>query len=233
MPAFKSESFLQTIMRSFDWSRIKDLNLKHAWRTLSTEISKEFFGDEMVVVPNIGDAPYYDLMVSFSKNKSGFVDKLARVPAEYKLLGHFSDLAKTFISHDGGPVTDSTEFLYMCQHPAFEDIRPTEHGMVWEKDSKRIRVELKGLKKVVTNWTVDSGSLVLDLELEELHDVKSVYVISEVIYSERVFMEMRLADKKLADEIRNIPVAFSYVKFPVDKDGVLKVSIRLYMYLTF
>ena len=82
---------------------------------------------------------------------------------------------------------------------------------------------------MVTNRTVDSGSLVLDLELEELHDVKSVYVISEVIYSERVFMEMRLADKKLADEIRNIPVAFSYVKFPVDKDGVLKVSIRFYL----
>ena len=65
-------------MRSIDWSRIKDLNFKQAWRILSSEISNKFFHDEMVVVPNIGDAAYYDLMVCFSKNKSGY--KLAGAP---------------------------------------------------------------------------------------------------------------------------------------------------------
>jgi len=209
-------------MRSIDWSRIKDLNFKQAWRILSSEISNKFFHDEMDVVPNIGDAAYYDLMVCFSKNKSGFVDKLAGAPAEYKLLGHFSDLAKTFISHDGGPVTDSSDFLYMCQHPSFEDIRPRDHSMIWEKNSKMIHIELNGLRKVVTNWTVESGSLVLDLELEELNGIKSVYIIGEVIYSERVFMEMKVSDGKLACEISNVPVAFSYIKFPVDKDGILQ-----------
>ena len=88
-----------------------------------------------------------------------------------------------------------------------------------------IHIELNGLRKVVTNWTVESGSLVLDLELKELNGIKFVYIIGEVIYSERVFMEMKLSDGKLADEISNVPVAFSYMKFPVDKDGILQVVL--------
>ena len=102
--------------------------------------------------------------------------------------------------------------------------------MIWEKNSKKIHIELNGLRKVVTNWTVESGSLVLDLELEELNGIKSVYIIGEVIYSERVFMEMKLSDGKLADEISNVPVAFSYIKFPVDKDGILQVVLLVVIF---
>ena len=38
-------------------------------------------------------------------------------------------------------------------------------------------------------------------------------------------MEMKLSNGKLADEISNVPVAFSYMKFPVDKDGILQVLL--------
>ena len=93
-----------------------------------------------------------------------------------------------------------------------------------------IQIELNGLRKVVTNWTVESGSLVLDLELKELNGIKFVYIIGEVIYSERVFMEMKLSDGNFADEISNVPVAFSFMKFPVDKDGILQVVLLVVIF---
>ena len=103
--------------------------------------------------------------------------------------------------------------------------------MIWEKISKMIHIELNGLRKLVT-WTVESGSLVLDLEFEELNGIEYVYIIDEVIYSERVFMETKLSDGKLAGEISNVPVAFSY-KFPVDKDGILQVVLLVFYFFCF
>ena len=69
------------------------------------------------------------------------------------------------------------------------------------------------------------GSLVLDCEKVDLCN-DSVYIISEVVYAEKVIIDIQINtkdkyDSNIVEIDSKIPVAFSYLKFPVDKNGVL------------
>ena len=61
-----------------------------------------------------------------------------------------------------------------------------------------------------------------DTSIEELTEAGKVYVITEVIYAETVIVEVDSKKMSEAREMKRIPVAFSYFKFPMSSGGVLK-----------
>ena len=69
-----------------------------------------------------------------------------------------------------------------------------------------------------------SGMLVMDKSFEELADVAKVYIISEVVFAETVIVEVDTKKKSEASEMKRIPVAFSYFKFPMNTEGVLQAG---------
>ena len=72
-------------MPDIAWDILKQTDLKVAWRLAVKDMSKEFFSSQMVVVPHIEEASFYDLMVCFTKEKIGVLEKLAKVGPEYQL----------------------------------------------------------------------------------------------------------------------------------------------------
>ena len=50
------------------WNELVSTDPKAAWSLTSVEIAKDMFNSEMIVVPRIDEAPYFDLMVCFSKS---------------------------------------------------------------------------------------------------------------------------------------------------------------------
>ena len=133
----------------------------------------------------------------------------------YRLHGHIADLVAT-------EKTDIPELVAMCKHPSKEDISLPDFSRTWTKGDKAIMVKLGGLSKLVTNWTISEGKLVLDTSIKELTEAGKVYVITEVIYAETVIVEVDSKKMSEAREMKRIPVAFSYFKFPMSSGGVLK-----------
>ena len=154
-------------------------------------------------------------MVCFTKCRANVIDKMARVGPVYRLHGHIADLVAT-------EKTDIPELVVMCKHPSKEDISLPNFSRTWTKGDKAIMVKLGGLSKLVTNWTIGEGKLVMDTSIKELTEAGKVYVITEVIYAETVIVEVDSKKVKEAREMKRIPVAFSYFKFPITSEGVLK-----------
>ena len=46
------------------------------------------------------------------------------------------------------------------------------------------------MTKYVTNWTIGAGNLVIDTNMEDLQGINTVYIISEVIYAEKIRVEV-------------------------------------------
>ena len=82
-------------------------------------------------------------------------------------------------------------------------------------------ITLEGMKKYAMNGNVE-GELVLDQEKFDLRN-ESVYIISEVIYATKVIIEI-YKTKNIYHFDNQIPVGFSYLKFPVDKTGTLHAA---------
>ena len=112
-----------------------------------------------------------------------------------------------------------------------EDLASTFFSYTWTDDNndKSVTIKMSGLSKYELNWNLKQGSLVLDCEKVDLCN-ESVYVISEVVYAETVIIDVQVNkeksefDRKIVEIDLNsgkIPVSFSYLKFPVDKNGVL------------
>ena len=85
-------------MSSIGWESLTTPDTHLAWSICSIEMSKNFFSSDMVVVPDIDEAHYYDLLVCFSKpNPKGVISnvkKLWKKTPDYCLHGHISDLIK-------------------------------------------------------------------------------------------------------------------------------------------
>ena len=210
-------------MSDISWDILDQVNLKVAWRLVSKDMSKSFFNSRMITVPHIEEATFYDLMVCFTKKNVGMLDKLAKVGPEYHLHGHVADLVKVY-TEDGNPKTNMQELLYTCQHPFEEQIETKGYRKNWEEGEKAITVEMSDLTKLVTNWAaIGEGSLVIDNRLEDLQGIKNIFIISEVIYADKISVDVKVGTARMSDEITvKTPVAFSYMKFPVDKLGVLQ-----------
>ena len=215
-------------MSGINWEKLKTPNMKLAWSLCSVDMSKHFFDAEMVVVPRIDEAPYFDLMVCFSKpNPKNIVKNVKNLitgDTDFTLQGHISDLIKKSTKDEKG--TNMKELLSACQNSIKADLARISETYSWENDSgnKSIDITLNNMSKEVINWsTLGEGDLVFDREILDLEGRRTVYVISEVIYAESVSINVSVEGESNAEILDlKIPVAFSYTKFPIDKDGVLK-----------
>ena len=81
-----------------------------------------------------------------------------------------------------------------------------------------------GLSKEVINWaSLNEGDLIFKIDLSGR---KRIYVISEVVYASKTSIMVKVDGSEHAEKVSlKIPVAFSYLKFPIDKNGELKQVI--------
>ena len=49
------------------WNELTSTDPKDAWCLISVEIAKELFDSQMIIVPRLEEAPFFDLMVCFTK----------------------------------------------------------------------------------------------------------------------------------------------------------------------
>merc|ERR1719348_785859 len=117
-------------------------------------------------------------MVCFCKIKIG--------RKEYNLLDHISDLVKTT---GPPPGTDLNELLKTYSKTIKEDIQPS-YSNTWTKGKKSVSVVVEGMSKHVVNWALYSHSLVLDTAKPFIHGLKTIYIISEVVYAEGIEVEL-------------------------------------------
>ena len=202
--------------RNVNLKKLNQLDPNLAWSLLTSEISDKFFDGTLLAVPDLEEASYFDLMVCFSKIKSNILQKFTKSEADFRLHGHFLDLAAE------GKIED--KFMEVVKNPLEEDLVRDSCSFSWtDGSSKAVTVTMEGMKKYVMNWNVE-GDLVLDQEKLDLRN-ESVYVISEVIYATKVIVEVEIYDTKNIYHFDNqIPVGFSYLKFPVDKTGTLQAA---------
>jgi len=199
-------------MSDLNWGTVGKGDIKDVWQAASPAISKELFNNKMAVVRNLPDASYYDLMTCFCKENKGLVGK------EYILMDHISDLVKT---SGPAPGTNLNELLNTCSHTIKEEIQ-TQYNKTWKKGKKSVSVTVEGMKKHVVNWALYTGDLVLNMGLPAVHNIKTVYVISEVVYADNILVEVDIDGVKVESSTDTpAPFAIDYQKFPVDNRGVL------------
>ena len=201
-----------TEMSDVNWSKLYIHDPNVAWSILTSEISETFFNGTLLAVPTIEEASYFDLMVCFSKVNSNILNKMSK--SKYRLHGHFLDLAS-----EGK--TDK-KLMKVLRKPLKEDFN-SECSSYWSDGNKQVKITLQGMKKYVMNWNLE-GDLVIDHKKVDFRN-RSVYVISEVVYAEKIIMEVQIYyTKNVYYFDKQIPVAFSYLKFPVDKNGILQAA---------
>ena len=207
------------------WKQLQSAsNLKTSWSIVSDELgryisSAEGLGEEVIAVPRIEEAAYYDLMVCFSKFKAHrFVLPFSQ-DYDFHLHGHMTDIM--------GELADHKKLLECCKNPSTGDLNKEklEFSAHDKGGEKKITITLDGLKKKVVNWAgISSGQLIIDTDKVDLEGRRILYIITEVIYANKVSVSSKVGSdvKEEAMSTSGVPVAFSYTKFPVDKEGIIK-----------
>ena len=204
------------------WNELVSTNLEEAWCLTSVEIAKEFFNSKMIVVPRLDEAPFFDLMVCFTKpgNKTALekVSNLFKGEYDFQLRGHLTDLIDK--SEQG---SNLGKVLLACRDTVKADMEGESRSHEWKSPdgNKVVKIKLEGLSKKVINWaSLDEGDLIFDINLSGR---KRLYIISEVVYASKTSIRVTVDGTETAENVSlKIPVAFSYAKFPIDKNGKLK-----------
>ena len=208
------------------WNELASTDPKDAWCLTSVEIAKEFFNSQMIVVPRLDEAPFFDLMVCFTKpgNKTAIekVSNLIKGEYDFQLRGHLTDLIDK--SEQGSNLGKT---LTACKNTVKADVDQKSLSSEWKSPdgNKVVKIKLDGLSKEVINWaSLNEGDLIFDLDLSGR---KRIYIISEVVYASNTSIMVKVGDTKKSERVSlKIPVAFSYAKFPIDKHGELKQVIN-------
>ena len=208
------------------WNDLTTTNPDDAWSLSSVEIAKELFKKEMIVVPSLEEAPHFDLMVCFTKpgNKTAIdkISNLIKAENDFQLRGHLTDLIDT--SKNG---SNLDKILMACKNTVKADMDKKSLSCEWNSpdESKAVKIELDGLSKEVINWaSLNEGDLTFKIDLSGR---KRIYVISEVVYASKTSIMVKVDGSEHAEKVSlKIPVAFSYLKFPIDKNGELKQVIN-------
>ena len=207
------------------WNDLTTTNPDDAWSLSSVEIAKESFKSKMIVVPGLEEAPFFDLMVCFTKpgNKTAIdkISNLIKAEKDFQLRGHLTDLIDT---SKNGSNLDKT--LMACKNTVKADMDQKCLSHEWKSpdESKVINIKLEDLSREVINWaSLNEGDLIFDIDLSGR---RRMYVISEVVYASKASILVRIDGSERAEKVSlKIPVAFSYAKFPIDKNGELKQVI--------
>ena len=184
------------------------------WKRAAKEINKELFFPQMMVVPQIEEAPSYDLMMCFTKEKLGTREKMSMVEPRYQLHGNISDLVKRS-SEDESPKINVGELLYNWQHSSKEEMEITSYKRTWEGKRRGTSFTLKmtDLTKFVTHLDIGEGDLVIDTNKRaSLQGIKTIYIINEVVYADTIRAEFKMANVYKYKLNKRIPVAFSFKK---------------------
>ena len=166
------------------------------WKRAAKEINKELFFPQMMVVPQIEEAPSYDLMMCFTKEKLGTREKMSMVEPRYQLHGNISDLVKRS-SEDESPKIHVGELLYNWQHSSKEEMEITSYKRTWEGERRGTSFTLKmtDLTKFVTHLDIGEGDLVIDTNKRaSLQGIKTIYIINEVVYAETIRAEFKMTN---------------------------------------
>ena len=114
-----------------------------------------------------------------------------------------------------------------CKNTVKADVDQKSLSSEWKSPDgdKVVKIKLDGLSKEVINWaSLNEGDLVLKLDLSGR---KRIYIISEVVYASNISIMVKVGDTEKSEKVSlKIPVAFSYAKFPINKNGELKQVIN-------
>ena len=207
------------------WNELVSTDPKAAWSLTSVEIAKEMFKSEMIVVPKIDEAPYFDLMVCFSKsgNKTALekMSNFLKGDYDFHLRGHLTDLIDS--SSEG---SNLDKVLLACKNSVKADVDQKSMTHEWKSPDgkKEVKIQFDGLSREVMNWaSLNEGDLIFNIDL---YGRKRIYIISEVVYASKTSILVKIDGNERAEKVNlKIPVAFSYAKFPIDQNGEIKQVI--------
>ena len=190
----------QNTVMGIKWNDLTSTDPKEAWSLSSVEIAKDLFNSQMIVVPRLEEAPFFDLMVCFTKpgNKTA-IDKMSNlIKGEYdfKLRGHLTDLIDK--SKEGSNL-DKT--LLACKNTVKADTDQKSLSHEWKSPdgSKVINIKLGGLSKEVINWaSLNEGDLIFNIDLSGR---RKMYVISEVVHASKTSIMIRVDGSKREEKI--------------------------------
>ena len=133
------------------WNELVSTDPKAAWSLSSVETAKEMFKSEMIVVPRIDEAPYFDLMVCFSKSGKKTtleISNFLKGDYDFHLCGHLTDLIDS--SSEG---SNLDKVLLACKNyvKANVDQKSMTHEWKSPDGNKEVKIKFDGLSKEVIN----------------------------------------------------------------------------------
>ena len=190
-----------------NWKDLSHPDPHLAWKMFGPKICELIFCSSMVAVPSIEDAFSFDLLVCFSRNNSNLFRK------SFRLLGHLLNIVNSRI-------TNMTEILRMSSQSLTEDMGGAALSNTWKNMNKSVTIRMEGLSKHWINWQNAGTLLAVDSDKVDLRG-KNLYMISQVIWAQMVYIEVEVNSSRITFEYEDFPVAYSYQKFTVDDDGIL------------
>ena len=125
--------------------------------------AKQLFYSQMIVVPKLNEAPFFDLMVCFTKpgNKTALekVSNLIKGEYDFQLWGHLTDL----IDKEGSNLGKTH---LACKSTVKADVDQKSLSHEWESPdgNKVVKIKFEGISKEVIN-SLNEGDLVFDFDL--------------------------------------------------------------------
>ena len=193
------------------WNELVSTDPKTAWSLTSVEIAKDMFKSEMIVVPRIDEAPYFDLLVCFSLsvNKTALekISNFLKGDYDFHLRGHLTDLLDS--SSEG---SDLDKVFLACKNSVKADVDQKSMTHEWKSPDgqKEVKITFDGISREVINWaSLNEGDLIFNIDL-----------------SSETSISVKIDGTERAEKVNlKIPVAFSYAKFPINQNGEIKQVI--------
>ena len=217
-------------LTGIEWDKLKinekndSISMDESWRTISRALGKELFGIELCVVQNIGDFKYFDLL---NVMKKIYKYQQSYTPVTYGVIGQLSELAQKTPEMENN-VKQLSKFLKSESYENYSEPLTLSwtNGEKGEK-LKSISVTLTNFSTYVLPWNTFMESnitLAVDPEREELSGMKTIYIIDEVVYVDKINIEVTIGEKQAELQIdakttRGTPVAIHYEKFSLDQNG--------------
>ncbi|XP_037072877.1 uncharacterized protein LOC119093957 [Pollicipes pollicipes] len=203
--------------------KLTDCDIAQAWDILRKQISYQLVGEELIPVPYITEADLYDLATVFYKidDGKGIISKLTK-PRLYEVLGPLTSVADL--------ASCNRSELAMCSRPHSEELDfPAQYRCdLWGKTGKEIHLTVNAPhKKVILLTATQPGDLVINRAADPaLAYIDRIYLITEVVYASAVDLVVIAAGRtKQYSSNRELPLAFTYQKFPIDDYGAIGTQV--------
>jgi hypothetical protein len=203
-----------------------------AWSLCRNDIGYQLLGKDNVTVPFLDEAYLYVPFGVIAKRKRRESGKsgscsLGMSKTNYGLIGTMATLVpqnvdKSVFQQQPKPVLDSninSSYVYK---------------VVGQKGGvkKSVKVKVEGTKCFDVCLSMQLGQLMVDTTLQQMKDVKKIYIIYQVFYANHISINVTIGEQipgnSFMDTInrkfvhdRRMPVGFSVQKFPIMQDGTV------------